>query len=608
MWWRCGRAVSAGRRAGGGRGGGCGGAGRAGEGLGGGAGRTGRTGGIGGISGIGGAGAGLGSGSRGRSGGRWGDRSGGECGQAHGEHGPSGDALHAHRAVVRRRDGLHDGEPEPGRSGGPRPGRVPSGEPLEDVRQQRARDSRTVVLDVHAQPRPLPAHPRGDGRTGRGVALGVGQQVDQDLLEPGGVRGDRGGFVGQGEPPVVVTAGRAGVADGVHDERDQIGRGELQRPAGVQAGEQQQVLHQQGHPCGLGLDPPEGVPGVGTDLFVAAPGQLGVAADGGERGAQFMAGVGDEPPYPRLALLPRLQCAVDVVEHPVQRGADLSDLGVRIALGVRDAFAEVHLAGVQRQFGDAGGGGGDPAQRAGGHADDDGSGEAGGEQSGGGDTDLDEDQGVDDAVGVLGRDAHVEGAVGSGDVLGAVAAEAGEAEGVRAAVGGHAAEGGELGPVQVLGARVRRGPRLAAHLALGGGAVAHLGHDRVLRLRAERDELVQFDAPGRLRAAGRAGSPVLSRRGEGAGGALADLVQPAVELVVQMRAQGQGGHRADHRADDGDEHDGDDDEAGAQGAVRAGGAGRPEGTGHHTAGLIRYPAPRRVWIIGSRPASIFRRR
>lgn len=31
-------------------------------------------------------------------------------------------------------------------------------------------------------------------------------------------------------------------------------------------------------------------------------------------------------------------------------------------------------------------------------------------------------------------------------------------------------------------------------------------------------------------------------------------------------------------------------------------------TRRYSPGLIRYPAPRRVWIIGERPASIFRRR
>ncbi len=65
----------------------------------------------------------------------------------------------------------------------------------------------------------------------------------------------------------MVEPGRAGVADGVHDERYEVGLPELQRPSGVQAGQQEQVLDQQGHPPGLGLDAAQRVPGVGADLL-----------------------------------------------------------------------------------------------------------------------------------------------------------------------------------------------------------------------------------------------------------------------------------------------------------------------------------------------------
>ena len=146
----------------------------------------------------------------------------------------------------------------------------------------------------------------------------------------------------------------------------EVGLLELQRPSGVQPGEQQQILDEQRHPARLGLDTAEGVPGVGPDLLSAASGELGVPADGGERGPQLMTGVRHELPYPHLALLPCVQGAVDVVQHPVQRGADLPDLGVRIGLRLGDPLAEVDLAGVEGEFGDPGGGGGDPAQGAGG--------------------------------------------------------------------------------------------------------------------------------------------------------------------------------------------------------------------------------------------------
>ncbi|GAA3153044.1 hypothetical protein GCM10017687_83550 [Streptomyces echinatus] len=125
-----------------------------------------------------------------------------------------------------------------------------------------------------------------------------------------------------------------------------------------------------------------------------------------------------------------------------------ADLGVRVALRLGNPLAEVHLAGVQREFGDPGGGGGDPAQGAGGDADEHVPGDPGGDQSGGGDADLDEDQGGDVVVGVLGGQGDVVGAVGSGDVLRAVAAQAGQVHGVLLAVTGDGVEGGELRPGQ----------------------------------------------------------------------------------------------------------------------------------------------------------------
>ena len=60
--------------------------------------------------------------------------------------------------------------------------------------------------------------------------------------------------------------------------------------------------------------------------------QLGVAADRGQRRAQFVAGVGDELAHPGLAGLPRRQRGRDVVEHPVQRRPELPNLGARVGI------------------------------------------------------------------------------------------------------------------------------------------------------------------------------------------------------------------------------------------------------------------------------------
>jgi hypothetical protein len=136
------------------------------------------------------------------------------------------------------------------------------------------------------------------------VLARVAEQVDEHLLEPGRVPGDQGRLVGQVEPPIVVHAGRAGVADGVDDQRDEVGLLELQRPSGIQTREQQQVFDEQRHPARLGLDPAECVPGVRPDLLPATSGQLGVPPDGGERRPELMAGVRDELTHPHLTLLP----------------------------------------------------------------------------------------------------------------------------------------------------------------------------------------------------------------------------------------------------------------------------------------------------------------
>ena len=140
-----------------------------------------------------------------------------------------------------------------------------------------------------------------------------------------GVAGHRDGLVGQVELPAVVRARGVGVAHGVEDEAGEVDVGALQRPSGVEAGEQEQVLDQRRHPLGLRGDARQGVRGVVRER--PAAGQLGVAADRGERGAQLVAGVGDELAQLHLAVLPGLQRRADVVEHVVERRPDLADLG-----------------------------------------------------------------------------------------------------------------------------------------------------------------------------------------------------------------------------------------------------------------------------------------
>jgi hypothetical protein len=132
----------------------------------------------------------------------------------------------------------------------------------------------------------------------------------------------------------------AGVVDGVARDGGEVDRLDRERALLVHAGEQEQVLDEQAHPAALALDPLHQPPDVVVTAHGALPVQLGEAADRGERGAQLVAGVGDEPPHPvlratRLGLgrLLGAEGALDPGEHPVQRGGQSADLGAVVALG-----------------------------------------------------------------------------------------------------------------------------------------------------------------------------------------------------------------------------------------------------------------------------------
>ena len=90
--------------------------------------------------------------------------------------------------------------------------------------------------------------------------------------------------------------------------------------------------------------------------------QLGVAADGRQRGAQLVRRVGGEPAQPGLAGRAPPERGLHVAEHPVEGEADLAGLGRRV--GVGDAGRQLDLVRFERQLGHLGRGGGDPAQRA----------------------------------------------------------------------------------------------------------------------------------------------------------------------------------------------------------------------------------------------------
>ena len=151
---------------------------------------------------------------------------------------------------------------------------------------------------------------------------------------------------------MVIGSGDVRIADGVDDEPGQVDLLAFQRPSGVETREQQHVLDELRHPFGFGFDAAHRVRDVVGEVIAFALCQFGIAANRGQRCAQLVAGVGDELPYPRLAGVPGGQCARDAVQHSVQRGAELSDLGVGAGrIDLDDRRGQPHLAAVEFEVG-----------------------------------------------------------------------------------------------------------------------------------------------------------------------------------------------------------------------------------------------------------------
>ena len=91
-----------------------------------------------------------------------------------------------------------------------------------------------------------------------------------------------------------------------------------QRPLAVEAGQQQEVVDQLAHAVGLGADVAHGGGQVLGPVPGAAVEDLGVAADGGERGPQLVGGVGQEAPEALLGGGPGGEGPLDLAEHGVE--------------------------------------------------------------------------------------------------------------------------------------------------------------------------------------------------------------------------------------------------------------------------------------------------
>ena len=135
---------------------------------------------------------------------------------------------------------------------------------------------------------------------------------------------------------------RPRVGDRVPHHRRQVGLGQVEGGRAVQPRQLQQFGHERAHPLRLLLDPAHRVRQlIGPERPL--PVQLGVAADGRQRGAQLVRGVRRELADLLLGLQPGAEGLLDPVQHGVDGPAQPAHLGALV--GVGHACGEVALGG-----------------------------------------------------------------------------------------------------------------------------------------------------------------------------------------------------------------------------------------------------------------------
>ena len=304
-------------------------------------------------------------------------------GEHHAEGRPAAGALGGlHRPAVGTDDGVDDRQAEAAPARCPVPGLVGPVEAFEQPARVEALEARPVVghLDhrrAGVGPDPYP-HPGARGRVGPGVR----QQVGQHLAQPPAVA-DHGDGLGGVEVDRVVRRGGPGVGHGVDGQRPEVDGGLVQRAPLVEAGQEQQVVHQDAHALGLLLDAAHGDGQVLGALGRTPAEELGVAPDRRQRGPQLVGGIRHEPPEPRLGGGPFGEGRLDLAEHGVEGQAQPAHLGALV--GRLDPTGQV-------PGGDGPGGGADGVERTQADADDPGRQPADEHQDGDGDDELDPHQ------------------------------------------------------------------------------------------------------------------------------------------------------------------------------------------------------------------------
>ena len=268
-------------------------------------------------------------------------------GQPHAEQrAAAGVLLDPHLPVVRRHDLGDDGQAEAGAAVGAGAGVVEPHEPLEDPAAVVGGDAGTVVGDVEG--RLVAVAPERDDHLRTGVPVRVVDQVAQHPHELAAVADDPNGLGAHlGAHPVLVRPRALRLDELVEIHLVAPGL----QAALVGAGEEQEVVHQPPEPLGLAAQRAHGA-------GIAVLQQLQTRADGGERAAQLVAGVGDEPPLHLLrALQPRDHAVHGLGEptHLVARHGHRHALGQVLLAHRRDLRAD-RLDRAQRAAGEEVGG------------------------------------------------------------------------------------------------------------------------------------------------------------------------------------------------------------------------------------------------------------
>src|SRR5438128_331283 len=145
-----------------------------------------------------------------------------------------------------------------------------------------------------------PANPLGPG---------VAKQIVQPLAQANAVAEDGHPLGREFDRPLRIE--RASGLDRLGSDLVELEPLALERPALVEAGEQEQVIDEGAHPLALAADPAHRALEVVRTLRCAALEELGVRSHRGQRCAQLVRGVGHEAPQPAVGVL-------DAAEHGVQ--------------------------------------------------------------------------------------------------------------------------------------------------------------------------------------------------------------------------------------------------------------------------------------------------